>query len=124
MNLEELEGGYDITYQSDALLDNFFEPGKGYGEIIGNKLVGRDATGISWNADLIIDNNKIKFKAVLDPQDGAPNAFLMSKEGELTKEPQNYSGQLKLTNIDGKKILRTTVQQGPITIHVQFEKIK
>ena len=125
LTIEDLQGGYDITYQSDAVLDDFFEPGKGYGEIKDNKLIGKDATGISWNADLSInDNGEVHFDAVLNPHDGADNAFLMNKQGTLTKDPQNYSGEMKIINLGGKTILSTRVQQGPITINVQFEKVK
>ena len=125
IKIDDLQGGYDITYQSDANLENFFEPGKGYGEIEGNKLVGKDATGISWNADLAInENGDISFDAILNPKDGAENAFLLSKEGAMTKEPQKYNGVMQIIKIEDKTILTTRVKQGPITINVQFEKIK
>lgn len=123
VTLDDLQGLYDITYASSPQLENFYEPGFGSAKIEGNTLTGVDALGVIWNAKLETpENGKINFKAFLDPKDAPPTVGLMDKSGVMTREPQNYNGVVKITKLGEELILRTQVQQGPITIDVQFRK--
>ena len=121
--LKELQGDYDISYQSTPILDNWYEVGIGAAKIEGTRLRGLDGAGISWDANLkIVENNLLEFQATLDPTNAPPNAALMGSDGILTRSKQNYEGVLKLTNSNGKIILRTTIKRGPLTIEVQLLK--
>ena len=123
ITLEELQGEYDITYASSPPLDNFYEPGIGSGKIEGNKLIGVDALGVVWDATLEIGNdNQLSFQATLDPKGTPETVVLMNNSGIVSREPQNYEGIIKVSKSDTETILRTQVQQGPITIDVQFRK--
>lgn len=123
ITLEELQGEYAITYASTPPLDNFYEPGFGSAKIDGNKLLGVDALGVVWNATFEIGNdNQLDFEATLDPRGTPETVGLMNKSGVMSREPQNYSGVIKVTKSSKETILRTQVQQGPITIDVQFRK--
>ncbi|MCF8495530.1 MAG: hypothetical protein K9G62_02550 [Alphaproteobacteria bacterium] len=123
VTIEELQGLYDITYASSPQLDNFYEPGFGSAKIESNNLTGVDALGVIWNADFkILENGKIAFQAILDPKDTPITVGLINKSGVMTREPQKYEGEMKVTKSEKELILRTQVQQGPITIDVQFRK--
>lgn len=123
ISLEELQGLYDVTYASSPQLENFFEPGFGSAKIEENHLTGVDALGVIWNADFtILEDGNIGFKAMLDPKDTPLTVGLVNKSGVMTREPQEYEGQMKVTKSETEVILRTQVQQGPITIDVQFRK--
>lgn len=123
VTLDDLQGLYDVAYASSPQLDYFYEPGFGSAKIEGNTLTGVDALGVLWNAELnVLENGEIGFKALLDPKDTPPTVGLMDKNGVMTREPQSYSGTVKVTKSDKELILRTQVQQGPITIDVQFRK--
>ncbi len=123
ITVEELQGAYDIRYQSTPILPDWYEPGIGDAKIEGTHLKGADGVGVIWNADLkVLENGIIEFEALLDPKDAPPNAGLMDKNGKMTKEKQSYSGKMNVTKSNNKLILRTRVQQGPLTIDVQFIK--
>ena len=121
--LDDLQGLYDITYASSPQLDNFYEPGFGSAKIEGNKLTGVDALGVIWNADFdILEDGTLSFKAILDPKDAPTTVGLIDSSGVMTRSPQCYQGIMNVTKLDAHLILRTQVQQGPITIDVQFRK--
>ncbi len=121
--LGELQGLYDITYASTPQLINVYEPGFGTAKIEGKKLTGIDALGVIWNATFeISDDNSLSFDALLDPTDAPSTVGLTDSTGTMTREPQSYQGVLKITKSDTHLILRTQVQQGPISIDVQFRK--
>ena len=123
ITLDDLQGLYDVTYASSPQLDNFYEPGFGSAKIHGNTLTGVDALGVIWNASFDPPKDgKMNFTAFLDPKDTPPTVGLMNANGIMTREPQNYSGEVKITKLHNEIILRTQVQQGPITINVQFRK--
>lgn len=122
--LEDLQGKYDITYQSTPPQPDWYEPGYGQAEINGNKLIGFDALGVRWDATLELRQDGIlNFQAVLDPRtSGDENVVLLDNSGNMTREPQHYTGEIKVTKFGGETMLRTVVIQGPITINVQFRK--
>ncbi len=123
ISLDELQGLYDITYASSPPIENFYEPGFGSAKIEGNTITGIDALGVLWNAEFkIIDNGSLSFKAILDPREAPPTVGLVDNTGTMTRQPQNYSGTIRITKSDKELILRTQIQQGPITINVQFRK--
>lgn len=123
ITLEELQGEYDITYATSPPLDNFFEPGFGSAKIDGNKLIGVDALGVVWNATFEIGNDdQLPFQATLDPKGTSETVGLLNKSGVMTREPQDYEGVIKVSKSETETILRTQVQQGPLTIDVQFRK--
>ncbi len=123
IELEELQGHYDIVYASTPQLDQFYEPGFGSAKIEGNKLTGVDALGVIWNAEYqILQNGTISYEALLNPSDAPSTVGLIDDDGILSREPQIYNGILNVTKTDRHLILRTTVKQGPITIDVQFRK--
>ncbi len=125
IDLKVLEGNYDITYQSSPPLDDWYEPGHGSAQIAGNELTGSDALGIVWRAKLTpLDDKNLEFDATLDPTTAAPNAGLMDKNGNMTRSPQHYKGTIKVTLLGSDTLLRTQVIQGPLTIDVQFRRIK
>ena len=121
ITLEDLQGLYDVTYASSPQLEHFYEPGFGSAKIEGDTLTGVDALGVIWNAKFSSpENGEIAFKAILDPKDTPPTVGLINKSGIMTREPQSYNGVVKITKLGDE--LRTQVQQGPITIDVQFRK--
>ncbi len=123
ITLEELQGEYDITYASSPPLEHFYEPGIGSARIQGNELVGIDALGVIWHATFeIVEENRLSFKATLDPKNTAETVGLMDKSGIMSRQPQYYEGVIKVSKSNTETILRTQVQQGPITINVQFRK--
>lgn len=123
LNLDDFQGLYEIIYASTPQIDGFFEPGFGSAKIEGNTLRGVDALGVIWNAEFqIVSENEISFDAVLDPKETPPTVGLMDKNGNLTRTPQNYSGNMQVTKLGKELIMRTQVKQGPITIDVQFRK--
>ncbi|MAI61988.1 MAG: hypothetical protein CBB87_05775 [Micavibrio sp. TMED27] len=123
ITLDDLQGMYDVTYASSPQLENFYEPGFGSAKVENNTLTGVDALGVIWNAEFSTPKNgEMSFKALLDPKDTPPTVGLMNANGVMTREPQNYSGIVKITKLGEELILRTQVQQGPITIDVQFRK--
>lgn len=124
LTLEDIQGMYEISFQSIPPMDDWFEPGFGSAQISGNKLTGIDGVGVEWKADLVIEpNGTIKFAAILDPTSAPEGVGLMDVNGVMTKNKQSYSGVLKVTNVPPLIILRTTVIQGPLTINVQFKKL-
>lgn len=124
LTLEDVQGMYEISYQSTPPMDDWFESGFGSAQISGNKLTGIDGLGVEWQADLVVEpNGTIKFSAVLDPANAPGNVGLMDANGAMSKNKQFYSGVLKVTNVPPIVILRTTVFQGPLTINVQFKKL-
>lgn len=123
VTLEQLQGMYEITYASSPPVEGFFEPGFGSARIEGSKLSGVDALGVIWDADFDIqEDGNLSYQAVLDPRDTPVTVGLMDKRGNMSREPQRYNGILNATITDSFLILRTQVQQGPITINVQFRK--
>lgn len=123
VTLEELQGDYEISYQSTPQIENFYEPGHAVGQIKGKKLTGVDVLGVKWDAELEIQNSgEIKYSAILDPENAAPNAGLMNDAGQIVREKQFYNGIIKPLKNGESLILRTVVVQGPITINVQFHK--
>lgn len=123
VSLDELQGLYDIAYASSPPVENFYEPGFGSAQIEAEKLTGVDALGVIWNAEFtILDNGTLSYNALLDPKDTPITVGLMDKNGAMSREPQNYQGIMKVTKSNTHLILRTEVQQGPITINVQFRK--
>ena len=123
VTLDDLQGAYDISYQTTPQLENFYEPGFGAAKIEGNRLRGMDGLGVIWDATFEIqEDGSLSFKARLDPKDAPPTAGLMNEHGQMSREPQDYNGVLQPTQVDNILILRTRVQQGPLTIDVQFRK--
>ena len=125
ITLDDLQGFYEIAYQSDIQLPGWYESGVASAQISDNKLTGLDGAGISWNATIAIQTDgSIAFNAVLDPSNAPAGSGLMGKNGQMTRQPQTYEGILKVTKAAGILLLRTTVIQGPLTINVQFKKVK
>jgi hypothetical protein len=125
ISLDELQGSYEISYQSTPQLEDWFEPGFGAAKIEKNQLTGIDGVGVTWNATFEInDDGNLVYKALLDPKTAIPGAGLMDKNGQMTREPQSYSGLISITKSTDELILRTSVQQGPLQIDVQFRKQK
>jgi hypothetical protein len=123
MDFAELQGFWEISYQSTPQMPDWYEPGFGTAKIEGTKLTGVDGTGIVWDADLEISSDgSIHFKARLDPKPAPETSFLIDKNGNATRDAQLYSGALRLLKANGEMILRTRVLQGPLTIDVQFRK--
>ena len=123
VTLEDLQGNYEVAIQSTPLMPNWFQIERGNGTLVGANFTGQDGLGVAWKVE-IQDNgsNKFNFQAVLDPRNAAPNAGLMSKNGTMTREPQSYNGVFDVVKIGNQIVLKTSVQQGPITIIVQLLK--
>lgn len=125
ITLDQLQGMYEIAYASTPPVEGFYEPGFGSAKIEGNKLRGVDALGVIWDAEFEIqDDRTLHYQAILDPKDTPVTVGLMDKNGNMSREPQRYQGVINITNAKDLLILRTNVQQGPITINVQFRKVK
>ncbi|GEM_PF-3098006 len=123
ITIDELQGEYDITYATSPPLEHVYEPGIGSAKIQGNKLIGVDALGVIWNATFeIVNDNQLAFKATLDPKGTPETVGLLDKSGVMSREPQDYEGVIKISKSSTETILRTQVQQGPLTIDVQFRK--
>lgn len=123
VTLADLQGLYDITYASTPQIENFYEPGFGSAKIDGNKLTGVDALGVIWNGVFEVKGNgTLEYNAQLDPSEAPITVGLVDRNGQMTREPQSYHGVLNVTKLGNNLILRTQVQQGPITIDVQFRK--
>ena len=123
ISLDDLQGDYEIIYQSSPQLEDWYEPGTGYAKVEGNKLKGADILNVEWNADLTFTNdNKIHFEAILDARNAQPNAGLIDENGHMTRESQKYNGELSVIKSAQTLILKTRVKQGPLTIDVQFIK--
>lgn len=123
ITLNQLQGLYEVTYASSPPVEGFFEPGFGSAQIEGNKLSGVDALGVIWSAELDFrPDGNLTFNAVLDPTETPVTVGLMDKRGNMTREPQHYSGIIKVIKTDNYLLLRTKIQQGPITINVQFRR--
>tara|TARA_R110001583_G_scaffold122072_1_gene273330 strand:- start:12557 stop:12943 length:387 start_codon:yes stop_codon:yes gene_type:complete len=123
ITLEQLQGIYEITYASSPQVEGFYEPGFGSAKIVRNNLTGVDALGVVWNAEFIIlDNGTLSYKATLDPKDTPITVGLMDRSGSMSRKAQEYQGIMNVTKTNNYLILRTQVQQGPITINVQFRK--
>ncbi len=123
VTLEELQGAYEIRYQSTPQMPNWYEPGTGAAVIEGNTLKGVDALGMSWLGEFAIEqDNTISYKAVIDPKGSPPTAGVLDNNGMMSRLPQTYEGELTVTKVANLLIIKTTVQQGPISIHVQFIK--
>jgi hypothetical protein len=125
ITLNDIQGKYEISYQSYPPIEDWYEPGFGSADIVGDTLIGKDALGVTWNAKLFFDDNgRLNFTATLDPTTSPdPQVGLLDRTGNITRTPQNYSSDIKVTKFSGEIILRTRVIQGPITIDVQFRKM-
>ena len=124
ISLEDLQGRYEISYQSTPQMPDWYEPGVGVAQIVDNQLHGVDAVGVSWFAEFdILNDGTLSFQAKLDPTNAPPNSVLLDRNGQMTRTPQDYTGILRVTKLENHLILRTQVIQGPITINVQFKKV-
>ncbi len=124
VNIKDVEGNYDIFFSSFPPMPDWYESGVGKAVIKDGTLSGKDGLGVTWKADLsTTPSNTISFTAILDPSGTPPNVGLMNKNGVMTKEPQTYQGELKITRNGDTIILRTKVFQGPLVIDVQFIKV-
>lgn len=122
VTINDLQGAYDINFQTTPQRQEWFEPGYGDATIAGNELTGVDATGISWSATISIDDGRIFFDAILDPTNAPLESGLINDSGEFTRNKQRYKGELFLTRVADIVILRTVVKQGEYIVNVQFRK--
>lgn len=123
VTVEDLQGNYEISYNSSVPLDNWYEIGDGKATIKGKTLKGIDEHGVTWDATFdILSDGTIKYKAYLDTSNTPLSVGLMNDNGEVTRENQHYNGILKALKLGNNVILSTEVKKGPVTINVQFKK--
>ena len=126
ISVSDLDGNYSIVYQADAPPQPFvwFDHTNATAKVVSGKLSGKDAGGAEWNAnfDLLPEENSVKFTAQVNTKNAPATTFLLNKNGQPTRDAQNYEGTLKIIVVGADLALTGIVKHGVVDITVNLRR--